>query len=250
MQVFLKSLYAPPKLGFMPPPPIRFGRLGTSFPSVAEPQSNMMEGYSPKSMKDGILLGIGGAAIAYFSRYFPGVGEPIGLIGGLGLLGLGTYKFYNVATDAALPDEKLQQIPAGQVPEDVYQLEAKIMTPGNNSIAQLSDNWSSLFGDLSTFKVRFSITNTGPKTVTAQLEFHTKQFTRPLFGKPDIVEFSTNYLIPPLKQNESIIMPGWHPVDISWTHAPVDIVGSLILKASAVDPGKVATTANFTASGS
>lgn len=245
MQVELKRSYAPAKLGFIPPKPFPFGRLGASFPEAASPQASMMEGFVSKGATDGILLAIGGAGLTYFSRFFPGVGEPVGLVSGLGLLGVGAFKFYGVVTGQAEPNVQSTSIPANQLPEEVYQLRAKIVTPVNNSKAELSSMWTALFGTQRTFKISFSVTNVGTKAVTAQVEFHTQQFTRPLIGKSQQAEFSTNFLLDKIAPGETRLVTAWHPIEIFFTFAPQDIVGSLILRASAIDPGQTVATVNF-----
>jgi hypothetical protein len=241
--------YRPPKLGFIPPLPLRLERMGASFPLPVAPQSNMMEGFVSKGTTDAILMAIGGAGVTYFARFLPGVGEPLGVAGGLGLLGLGTYKFYNAVTGASEPSVESTSIPADQVPEDVYQLRAKILTPVKSGKAELSSMWTALFSAQRTFKISFSVTNIGQKPVTAQIEFRTQEFTRPLFGQPDTAEFSTNYLLNRIMPGETRLVNTWHPIEIFFTLPPIDVVASLILRASAVDPGRVVHTIDFTTQG-
>lgn len=250
MQVSLQRPYHPPKLGFIPPPPIRPARMGTSFPASTDvPQSNLLRGFESNGVTGGILIAGGGAAISYFSRFFPGVGEPIALVGGLGLMGLGVYKFYNDVTGASEPASRTSPIPPGQVAEDVYQLQAKIVKPIENSKAELSNLWSSLFVNQLTFKISFSITNPGKKPVTPQVTFHTTESTRPLFGKADSVDFETNYIIPDLMPGETRNVDGNHPFEPLLTLSPIDIMGTLILKASEQDHGVEIDWVHFTAGG-
>lgn len=210
----------------------------------------MMEGFVPRGTTDAILLALGGAGLSYFSRFLPGIGEPIGLFGGLGMLGVGAYKLYNGVTGASEPSVESTSIPANQVPEDVYQLRAKIVAPVENSKAELSSMWTAIFSSQRTFKISFSVTNTGQKPVTAQIEFHTQEFTRPLIGQSETAEFSTNYLLEKIMPGETRLVKNvWHPIEIFFTLAPIDVVGSLILRASAVDPGRVVSTVHFTAAG-
>jgi hypothetical protein len=247
MKVPLRPSYAPPKLGFLPiPPPVR--RLGAEFPALAPmvPES-VMQGFVPKGVTDGILLAIGGAGITYFSRFFPGVGEPIGMVGGLGLMGMGVYRFYNVVTGGSEPTIESTTIPATQVPQDVYQLRGKILTPAQNGEAELSSMWTAIFSAQRTMKIAFSVTNTGQKAVTAQVEFYTQQFSRPLWGSPETAEFRTNYLLDKIGPGETKLVNAWQPIKMFQTLAPMDMTASLILRASAVDPGQVASTVSFTA---
>lgn len=213
------------------------------------PQANLLRGYESKGVTGGLLITAGGAAISYCSKFFPGVGEPIALVGGLGLMGLGVYKFYNDVMGTSEPTITTSPIPPGQDPEDIYQLQGKIVTPIDNSKAELSNLWSSLFMNRLTFKISFSIMNPGKKPVTPQVTFHTTESTRPLYGKADSVDFESNWVIPNIMPGETRNVTDQHPFEPLMTIFPVDIHGILILKTSEKDPGIEVADVRFTAGG-
>lgn len=258
MQVPIRGMYQPPRLGFLPPMPQRprlAATIVSSFPvlpSVA-PESGLLTGYETKPLTDSIFLGVGGAGIAYFSRFFPGVGEPIALVGGLGLAALGVFKFYKVVTGDAEPNVVTVRKPVDQVPGDIQKLTGKILQPTNGSAAELSSMWTSVFQSQRTFRIKFAIINQSPKPLTALVEFKTEQTTRPLVGEPSVYEFSTDYLLQDIAPGATKILNGWHPVEAlsnvfaAQSYRSQDVVARLLVRDDAKDPGKEVDSVKFTA---
>jgi hypothetical protein len=237
--------YRPPKLGFMPPPPLCLGRLSVPLPASS---SNVLQGLSIEGPTNAILLAVGGVGLSYFARFMPGVGEPIAMVGGLGLLGLGVYKFYNVTTGAKVPVVRKSPLPPDQVADDVYQLLGKIKTPANGTKVELTNRWALLFGSQKTIAISFAVTNIGRKPVAVEAEFITEQFTRPVFGNPETAKFMTPFIIENIDPGRTVNVDGWHPVDfMNSLFTSLDIVGTLNLRTFPRDPGKVFSTVDFIA---
>jgi len=245
MQVVLNRPYRPPKLGFIPPPPLRLEWLGEPIPA---PPPNTLQGYVSQGATNAILLTLGGAGISYFARFFPGVGEPIAMVGGLGLMGLGAYKLYDAVTGVADPVIKNSPLPPGQVADDVFQLTAEIKTPAKNTKVELTNRWALLFQSQKTVAIAFSVTNHGPKPLTVRAEFQTQEFTRPIFGQPDTAKFMTPFLLENIAPGKTKTVEAWHPVDfLNTMFTSLDIAATLNLRTVETGEGHVFATTNFTA---
>jgi hypothetical protein len=253
-------MYAPPRLGLLPPPlrprPRMSAVLTRSFPPVmpsVAPDSSMLTGYGSKSLTDSIFLGLGGGGIAYLSKFLPGIGEPIAMVGGLGLAALGVYKFYSVVSGEAEPDVVTVKKPKDQTPADVQQLTGKIMQPTNGGAAELSSMWTAVFQSQRTFRIRFAIINRSQKPVTALVEVRTEQTSRPWVGEPETYEFSTDYVLENIAPGDTKIKDVWQPIHVLGNiltpeaYRSQDVVARLFVRDDAKDPGKEVDTVKFTA---
>lgn len=250
MQVLFRQPYRPPKLGFIPPPPLLLERLGTSFPAPAESsvpntnQSYVLQGPTA----DAIFLALGGAGLSYFAHFFPGVGEPIAMVGGLGLMGLGAYKLYNGVTGVNPPVIEDSSFPPDQTIGDVFKLTAKITAPINHTKIELTNRWALLFQSQKTVEVNLSVTNNGKKPITVQANFDTQEFTRPVFGQPDTAKFRTSWFIKSIEPGKTKDVKIWHPIDfLNTMFTSLDIAAKLVLRTHKDGPEAVFATTNFTA---
>jgi hypothetical protein len=208
----------------------------------------VLQGLDLEGPTNAILLAVGGIGLSYVSKFLPGIGEPIAMVGGLGILGLGVYKFYNGATGAKEPKIEEHPLPPGQVAADIYKLQAKIKKPANGTKVALTNRWALLFGSQKTVEISFSVTNNGDKPIAVEADFITEQFTRPLFGNPDTAQFVTPFLIKKIDPGRTVNVDAWHPVDFMNTmFTSLDIVGKLVLRTLPRDPGGVFATVDFTA---
>ena len=258
-QVPIRGMYAPPGLGFLPPMPQRprlAAMVTASFPQVmpsVTPATGLLSGYQEKPLTDAIFLGVGGAGIAYFSRLLPGIGEPIALVGGLGLAALGVYKFYKVVSGEAEPNVVTVRKPVDQTEEDVHKLTGKILQPTNGGAAELSSMWTAVFQSQRTFRIKFAIINQSAKPITALVEFRTEQTSRPLTGEPSSYTFSTDYLLESIAPGATKIVDGWQPIEAlsnmlqPQSYRSQDIVARLFVRDDAKDVGKEVDTVKFTA---
>lgn len=243
----IARLYNPAFLAGLPPAPIRRKPLGVTFPSPpANPAgSGIMEGFVSKPTLDSIVMAASGAGLAYLSKFFPGIGEPIGLVAGLGLLGVGGVRFYNAITGAAEPEIRSVTLPPNQTPEDVYNILAEFKEPKKDADADVSSRWSALFGSQRTFKLSFSVTNRGSKVITAQIAVQTQQFSRPVFGQPDTQNFTLDFLVKDLAPGEARTIDANYPLAVFFFGT--DINASIVAKSSAADPGKILAFTSFQA---
>lgn len=243
----IARLYNPAFLSGLPPDWNRRKPLGATFPSppVAPAASGIMEGFVQKSTLDSVVMAASGAGLAYLSKYLPGIGEPVGLIAGLGLLGVGGIRFYNAITGSADPEIRSVTLPPNQTPEDVYNIQAEFKEPQKGADAKLSSRWTALFDSQRTFKLSFSLTNRGSKVITAQISVQTEQFSRPVFGQPDSQNFTVDFLVKDLAPGESRTIDANYPLAVFFFGT--DINASIVAKSSAADPGKMLAFTSFQA---
>jgi hypothetical protein len=243
--------------GFYRPAPIRRPSLGAttaqSFPQItASPSANTLTGFTPQSIKDGLLLGLAGGGVAYVSRFLPGPAEPVALIGGVTLLGFGLYKVYESVTGRGTPTVESFQTPLDQQVSDVTYLSGKILEPSAKGQADIGAAWQAVFEGKRTFKTKFMVTNTSAKPITALVEYKSEQTSRPLVGDSEISNFSTSYVLE-LAPGETKIIPAFQPIKVLETPFQVqswrsqDIKATLVARTSSSDTGKKLDEISFTA---
>jgi len=225
-----------------------------SFPQItATPEApNTITGFSPESAKDGVVIGIGGIGLALVSRFIPGVGEPVALVGGVGMIGLGLYKIYEAVTGRGTPTVQSFITPPDQQVSDISFITGKILEPSDKGQADVGAGWQAVFEGKRTFKIKFMVTNTGPKPMTVLVEFRTEQTSRPWVGDPEVSNFSTSYVLE-LSPGESKVIPGYQPAKVLESMLQIqsyrsqDITATLLARTSSSDTGKKLDQISFTA---
>jgi len=242
--------------GIYRPSAARRPHLGVTeaFPQITvTPEApNTITGFSPESAKDGVVIGIGGIGLALVSRFIPGVGEPVALVGGVGMIGLGLYKIYEAVTGRGTPTVQSFTTPPDQQVSDISFITGKILEPSDKGQADIGAAWQAVFEGKRTFKIKFMVTNTGPKPMTVLVEFRTEQTSRPWVGDPEVSNFSTSYVLE-LAPGESKVIPGYQPVKVLESMLQIqsyrsqDITATLLARTSSSDTGKKLDQISFTA---
>lgn len=258
MKLSTQGLYRPARLGILPQAP----RLGVSmsFPlpeiKVVQGTPSPPTGFVPQGIKDGVLIGLGGAAISYTSRFLPGMAEMVALVGGVGLIGFGLFKVYDAASGNAAPNiEKFHGNPAAPA-ETLSVIGGKILLPTQKGQAELSSMWAQVFDSQRTFKIKFVVSNEDKdpngKPVQVLVEFNTEQVSRPLVGEPEISNFSTSYVIDDLGPGDSRVVPGFQPVGAlsnvlqPQSYRSQDVTATLLARVSAKGQKKQLDQTKFT----
>jgi hypothetical protein len=252
------GLFKPPtlRLPFKPTGPGLGLNTIQSFPEITslteQPAPNTLTGFSPQGIKQGVLIGLGGAGITYLSRFLPGAGEMAAMVGGVSLMGFGIYKLYDAITGSDSPSIQSFQTPVDQQVNDVAAISGKILEPSDKGQAELSSKWTSLFDAKRTFKIKFIVSNASAKAVTALIEFKSEQTSRPLVGDPETAVFSTTYVLE-LAAGESKVVPGFQPIKAleSFFEAQAfrsqDITATLYARTTPNATGKKLDQVTFTA---
>lgn len=248
--------------GLYRPPPLRRPGLGITgafpFPEIKVVQGSPspLTGFVPQGIKDGVLIGLGGAAIAYTSRFLPGMAEMVSLVGGVGLIGFGIFKVYDAVSGNAAPNiEKFHGNPAA--PADALSvIKGQILLPTSNGQAELSSMWAQIFDAQRTFKIKFVVSNDDKdpngKPVQVLVEFNTEQVSRPFVGEPEISNFSTSYVIDDLGPGDSKVVPGFQPVGAlanvlqPQSYRSQDVTATLLARVSAKGQKKQLDQIKFT----
>lgn len=231
--------------------------LTQAFPqiNVTQEAPNTLTGFSPESIKDGVFLTAGGFILAMASRLLPGVGETIpliGMAGGVTLMGAGVFKIYDAATGRGTPTVQSFTTPSDQQVSDISFITGKILEPSDKGQADIGAAWQAVFEGKRTFKIKFTVSNTGPKPMTVLIEFRSEQTSRPLIGDPEVSNFSTSYVLE-LAPKETKVIPGYQPVKVlesvfqAQSYRSQDIKATLLARTSANDTGKKLDEINFTA---
>lgn len=228
--------------------------LTQAFPQItATPEAaNTITGFSPESAKDGVVVGIGGIGLALVSRFIPGIGEPAALTGGVGMIGLGLYKIYQAVTGRGTPSILSFTTPPDQKVSDISFITGKILEPSDKGQADIGAAWQAVFEGKRTFKIKFMVTNTGPKPMTVLVEFLSEQTSRPWVGDPEVSNFSTSYVLE-LAPGETKVIPGYQPVKVLesvlqiQSYRSQDITATLLARTSSSDTGKKLDKISFTA---
>jgi hypothetical protein len=214
-------------------------------------------GFKLQGLGQGIGLSVGGVALTYVSRFLPGIAETAAMIGGLGLLGFGVYKSYNVLSGGAEPQvEKFHADPT--TPADALSnLSGKILIPTQNGQAELSSKWTAIFDSQRTFKIKFVVSNNDPDpkggAVQALAEFNTEQVSRPWVGEPEISNFSTSYVIDDLGPGDSKVIQGFQPTAAlenplqPQAYRSQDVTATLLVRIAAKGKKKQLDKITFTA---
>lgn len=216
-------------------------------PSVLSPSFNVDQAIVPKGIETGVILGLGGAALAAISGVLPETVKPIGVVGGVLLAGAGVYKVFDFFFGN--PEIEDVEIPA-QRRASLDLVTGRILLPPAQGSAELSSMWSSAFNESPrTYKVQFQINNASPDDLTIAVEFRVEEHKTIL---PDRISRATYMVEVPgtgkaggaAREPSRKIVTGWQPIT-AVLMGGISATGTLVLKGSVEAQDRVLDTVQF-----
>lgn len=201
----------------------------------------------PGGVETGLMLGLGGAALAALSGVLPDTVKPIGIVGGVLLAGAGVYKVFDYFFGN--PTIEDVEIPA-QRRSSLELVTGRVLLPAPGGSAELSSMWGAAFNEAPrTYKVQFQINNPSPDDLVVPVEFRVDEHKTIL---PDRVSRAT-YMVEvpgtgkaggPAKEPSRKIVTGWQPV-MAVLLGGISATGKLVLKGPVEAQDRVLDTVTF-----
>lgn len=201
----------------------------------------------PQGIETGLILGLGGAALAALSGVLPDTVKPIGVVGGVLLAGAGVYKVFDfffgnpVVEDVEIPAQRRSSLEL---------VTGRVLLPPREGSAELSSMWGAVFNEAPrTYKIQFQINNPSPDDLILPIEFQVEEHKTIL---PDRVSRAT-YMVEvpgvgkaggPAKEPTRKIVTGWQPVT-AMLMGGISATGKLVLKGPVVAQDRVLDTVTF-----
>jgi len=209
-----KTVRRAPLLGQAPQPSVNSGT-DTVVPAFA------FTGIKPEDVRNGVLISLGGAAVAAASSMLPDTVKPLGVLSGVMVAGYGVYRVYG--TFFGDPVEELCEVPQ-QSTRDLARVQGEFLAPVDKGAAELSTMWSVFWKTNRTYTLKFRIINNSDTDLVIPIQVKVSEHTT--LGADKI---STGNFCVSVPAHGQKIVDGFMPVFGEMAFG-IACVGQLILK--------------------